>query len=208
MARDTFDVGFGDIIEASLSHYDKSGIRSKQKPINIAEFIETLTFSESINKSALSGEIRILESQGLLDNFPIIGEELLTIRYFDSFENEMVQEFFVFSVSEAVPGEQQNYLYYILKFVSTHHLLDMSRNVQKSYQNLTTKEMIQLIFDEYLIDETRFPNSNNEIEIENRLLFSVLYDSVFVRFSRAKHGIQCARCTPCIHWVRSIHCIA
>ena len=167
MARDTFDVGFGDIIEASLSHYDKSGIRSKQKPINIAEFIETLTFSESINKSALSGEIRILESQGLLDNFPIIGEELLTIRYFDSFENEMVQEFFVFSVSEAVPGEQQNYLYYILKFVSTHHLLDMSRNVQKSYQNLTTKEMIQLIFDEYLIDETRFPNSNNEIEIED-----------------------------------------
>ena len=167
MAENGFDVGFGNIIEASLSHYDKSGIRSKQKSINVAEFIETLTFSESINTPALVGEMRLLEAQGLLDNFPIIGEELLTIRYLDFFENEISQEFFVYSVSDAAPNTQQTILAYTLKFVSTHHLLDMSRNVQKSYQDKTIKEMIELIFDEYLVDTTRFPNSNNEIEIED-----------------------------------------
>ena len=167
MAKNGFDVGFGNIIEASLSHYDKNGIRSTQPPINVAGFIETLTFSESINSPALMGEIKLLEAQGLLDNFPIIGEELLTIRYIDFFENEISQEFFVYNVSHAVPSKQQTYMYYTLKFVSTHHLLDMSRNVQKSYQDKTIKEMIELIFDEYLIDTTRFPNSNNEIEIED-----------------------------------------
>jgi len=167
MAENGFDVGFGNIIEASLSHYDKTGIRSTQQPINVAGFIETLTFSESINSPALMGEIKLLEAQGLLDNFPIIGEELLTIRYIDFFENEISQEFFVYNVSHAVPSKQQTYMYYTLKFVSTHHLLDMSRNVQKSYQDKTIKEMIELIFDEYLVDTTRFPNSNNEIEIED-----------------------------------------
>ena len=167
MAENGFDVGFGDIIEASLSHYDKSGIRSKQKPINVAEFIERLTFSESINNPALMGEMKISEAQGLLDNFPIIGEELLTIRYIDFFGDEINQQFFVYSVSDAAPTTQQTILTYTLKFVSTHHLLDMSRNVQKSYQDKTIKEMIELIFDEYLVDTTRFPNSNNEIEIED-----------------------------------------
>ena len=168
MARDKFDVGFCDIKLATLSHYDKTAKeRQSQQPINIANFISELSFTESINGSALMGQMNILEANGLLDNFPIAGEELFNITYTDFFENEISQEFFVYNVSDAVPGKQQNYMYYTLKFVSTHHLLDMSRNVQKSYQDKTIKEMIELIFDEYLIDETRFPNSNNEIEIED-----------------------------------------
>ena len=168
MARDRFDVGFCDIKVAILSHYDKTAKeRQSQPPINIANFISDLSFTESINNSALMGEMKILEANGLLDSFPIIGEELLNITYIDFFENEITQEFFVYSVSDAVPGEQQNYMYYTLKFVSTHHLLNMSRNVQKSYQDKSIKEMIELIFDEYLVDTARFPNSNNEIEIED-----------------------------------------
>ena len=168
MAKDRFDVGFCDIKVATLSHYDKTAKeRQSQQPISIANFISDLSFTESINGSALMGQMKILEATGLLDNFPIIGEELFNITYIDFFENEISQEFFVYNVSDVAPGEQQNYMYYTLKFVSTHHLLDMSRKVQKSYQDKTNKEMIELIFDEYLIDETRFPNSNNEIEIED-----------------------------------------
>lgn len=168
MAENTFDIGFGSISNATLSHYHKKNEKyANTPPFNIANYITELSFSESIDSPALMGQMKLLDSSGLIDNFPIIGEEIFNLTYVDFFDNEISQEFLIYSVSNAVPGEQQNFMYYTLNFVSAHHFLDVSRNVQKSYQNLTLKEMIQLIFDEYLVDETRFPNSNNEIEIED-----------------------------------------
>lgn len=164
----TFDVGFGAIAKATLSRYGGYVNRITEKvSFDISNYITELYFSESINAPVMMGQMKLLDSYGLIDNFPILGEEIFNLTYVDFFGKEISQEFLIYSISDAVPGEQQKFMYYTLKFVSAHHFLDASRKVQKSYEDKTIKEMVQLIFDEYLVDDIRFPKTTNEIEIED-----------------------------------------
>lgn len=62
-----------DVTEAILSNYSGS------KRVNIADLIGSVNFRESIFDSALYGSIGILDTVGLLENFPLMGEETLDI---------------------------------------------------------------------------------------------------------------------------------
>lgn len=163
MSDDTFDIGFCDIQLATLNRYGEL----KKPAFDISDYISEISFTESINSPLLFGEMMLLDSSGLIDNFPILGEEIFTLRYVDFFENEITQQFLIYSLSDAVPGDQQNYMYYKLQFISPQHFISTSKNVQKSYIDFTTKEMAQLIFDDFIVDETNFKNSANDIEIQD-----------------------------------------
>jgi hypothetical protein len=163
MSDDTFDVGFCDIQLATLNRYGEL----KKPAFDISDYISEISFTESIDSPLLFGEMTLLDSSGLIDNFPILGEEIFTLRYVDFFENEITQQFLIYSLSDAVPGDQQNYMYYRLQFISPQHFISTSKKVQKSYIDFTTKEMAQLIFDEFIVDETNFKNSANDIEIQD-----------------------------------------
>lgn len=163
MSDDTFDIGFCDIQLATLNRYGEL----KKPAFDISDYISEISFTESIDSPLLFGEMMLLDSSGLIDNFPILGEEIFTLRYVDFFENEITQQFLIYSLSDAVPGDQQNYMYYRLQFISPQHFISTSKNVQKSYIDFTTKEMAQLIFDDFIVDETNFKNSANDIEIQD-----------------------------------------
>ena len=161
MAEETFDIGYCDIQTATLQRY------GEKETFSIANYISRLSFNESIHSPLLSGEIDILDSSGLLDNYPILGEEILTIKYVDFFLNEITQQFLVYGLDSYKANDQQNTVFYRLQFISPQHFLSNSRIIQKSYLDFTIKEMIEKVFNEYLVDETNFRNSANEIEIED-----------------------------------------
>jgi len=161
MAEDTFDIGFCDIQTATLKRY------GEKEAFSIANYISQLTFSETIHTPVLSGELQLIDSSGLLDNYPLLGEEIFTLKYVDFFEKEITQEFLVYGVNSYKSNDQQNTVFYRLQFISPQHFMSASKIIQKSYSNFTIKEMIEKVFREYLLDETMFKDSANEIEIED-----------------------------------------
>ena len=163
MSEETFDVGYCDIQLATLNRYGEL----KKPAFDISSYIVDLSFTESIDSPLLYGEMSLVDSSGLIDNFPILGEEIFTLRYVDFFNNEITQQFIIYSLSNAVANEQQNSMFYKLKFISPQHFISNSKKVQKSYVNFTTKEMAQLIFDDYIVDEVNFKDSANKIEIQD-----------------------------------------
>jgi len=92
MSDDTFDIGFCDIQLATLNRYGEL----KKPAFDISDYISEISFTESIDSPLLFGEMTLLDSSGLIDNFPILGEEIFTLRYVDFFENEITQQFLIY----------------------------------------------------------------------------------------------------------------
>jgi hypothetical protein len=161
MAEETFDIGYCDIQTATLQRY------GEKETFSIANYISQLTFNESIHSPLLTGELHLIDSSGLLDNYPLLGEEIFTLKYVDFFEKEITQQFLIYGLNSYKSNDQQNTVFYRLQFISPQHFLSTSKNIQKSYSNYTIKEMIEKVFNEYLVDETNFRNSANEIDIED-----------------------------------------
>ena len=162
----SLEVGQFRITRADLKPYGKT-LDGKElvTPFSIANYITALSFTESINSPVLFGQMTIIDSSGLLDNYALLGEEILTLSYVDFFENVITQEFIVYNVSNIMPNDQTNMVHYNLKFVSPQHIVSASRVIQKSYTG-TIKDIIQKVFDEYLAS-TKFTDSVNDIEIED-----------------------------------------
>ena len=64
------DIGYYTIDEAYITRYDRSGDR-----YNIANYIASMSFTESIYSPVIMGSILISDSTNIVDNFPIRGEE-------------------------------------------------------------------------------------------------------------------------------------
>ena len=126
MAEDTFDIGFCDIQTATLKRY------GEKEAFSIANYISQLTFSETIHTPVLSGELQLIDSSGLLDNYPLLGEEIFTLKYVDFFEKEITQEFLVYGVNSYKSNDQQNTVFYRLQFISPQHFLSTSKIIQKT----------------------------------------------------------------------------
>jgi len=157
---DISDIGYYRIEEAFISRYDKSG-----DSFNIANMIASISFTESIYSPVLIGNLFISDTSNIVDNFPIRGEEILTLSYSDFFENKVTQDYIIYGVENMGPNTQQNSIGYLLKFISPQAIMSASRVVQKSYAGTTT-DIINKIFAEYLTEQQRFENARYEIETE------------------------------------------
>ena len=160
MPSTDFDVGQFIINRADLKRY-----REDLPPFSIANYITSLSFTESINSPIIVGEMTIIDTSGLLDNYALLGEEILTLGYTDFYGTRISQEFFVYSLTNLMPNDQTNLAHYNLRFISPQHIISASRIIQKSYTG-SIKETIQKIFTEYLAD-TKFTDTPREIEIED-----------------------------------------
>ena len=154
------DIGYYTIDEAYITRYDRSGDR-----YNIANYIASMSFTESIYSPVIMGSILISDSTNIVDNFPIRGEEILTLSYSDFYNNQITQDFMVYSITSIGPSTQQNSLGYLLSFVSPQSIMSAAADIQKSYKGTTT-EIINKIFSEYLTERQRFDNARYTIDTE------------------------------------------
>ena len=154
------DIGYYTIDEAIITDYKKSG-----KGFDISNYIVNFSFTESIHSAVLRGSFLITDSSNIVDNFPLRGEEIITLTYGDYFDNKITQDFFLFAVDSMGVDTQQNSTTYRLSFVSPQALMSSSVDVQKSYHGTTT-EMINKIFQEYLVEQQRFTNARYTIDTE------------------------------------------
>ena len=150
MAETSFDVGQYRIKEVRLYNF------LRQKSIDITGFLISIDISESINKPVISGRIFIADTYGLIDKFPIRGEEYITIEYEDFFENPCTITGQVFQISGYNPMPQGSGVGYYMDFVSPQQFLSDREEIKKSYTGTCT-DIAKLIYDQYLNEVNQLP---------------------------------------------------
>ncbi len=130
--------------------------------IDLTKVVTSWTLSESINSPYISGRMTIQESNNLLEDVPIRGEESLQIVVTDFYGETKTYDFIVYAVDNISPDSSINdrMMKYTLDFTTVDKLNADTKEIKRSFGKQPISSMVQSIFDEYYSD------SKKEIEIE------------------------------------------
>ncbi len=130
----------------------------------------TLDIYESVMSPIMWAEIQIADSQGLLQNFPIIGEELILIK-FNTPENNTQPAQYLFRVN-AVLDKQSNQtnkrLTYTLQCCSAEAMTNAKVSVTETKKD-SIDNIVKSIFDDYL-DSAKPLNISTTDGIEEQVI--------------------------------------
>lgn len=109
------------------SFTDEGGVLEMNKLVHVWEL------SETVKKGNVQGEAKIYDSVGAFYNFPIRGQEILTIEYIDYREIERQEKYFVYAVTDVKPSSDNDdsVLEYILHFVSLGKFLSERYSISR-----------------------------------------------------------------------------
>ena len=133
---------------------------------NIMNLVVSWNLIEDINAGFISGSAKIKDTNNLIQNFPLQGEEKLTIRYVDYFGVELLQEAWLYSLtSDALnfkaTDEEQNYTIY---FCSIGRILSATQNVMLAFDG-PVSEFADSIFKTYFQDLDTISEKKKDIFI-------------------------------------------
>jgi hypothetical protein len=139
------DIVAGDINIISITMSSEGG----QKKHDLTQQCKTIDIYESIHSPAIFCELFISDSIRLLQDFPIIGEELITIS-FETPTNPGAATTYVFHVNEIynkVIDENQKRMTYNLSCISPEILVNATTFVDKDF-NDTVSNIVKNIMEE------------------------------------------------------------
>jgi len=116
--------------------------------MDVKMLVYSFAINESMNSDCLNGSAKILDGIGLYYDFPLRGEEKLTITYEDFFGEEISDEFFIYSVTDLRPfkNSEADVVSYNIHFVSVGKFIADTRMVRKSYEGPVTNMVVD-VFD-------------------------------------------------------------
>ena len=140
---------------------------SKDSGVEISQIVGNWQISEGFDNPNIIGACNISDAEGLLRKLPILGEELITIKYKDFYGKTSEKEFYCFSVRDLKPYDESkdNLLSYALDFTSIENFNASQFEVKKSYSNSLISDMVQNIYDEFFLKQENTSNAK-PIEIE------------------------------------------
>lgn len=112
---------------------------------DIMKFFMKIDIQEDIFIPVCSGQITLMESVSFFEDFPIVGEETLSITYKDFFNESVTRTFSVFGVS-AKEAATERASVYVLKFCSEELLYNRTEKYSKSYRNLLASDIFSDAF--------------------------------------------------------------
>lgn len=128
---------------------DTRGANNPPRQADITALIPAIYFSESMSSAMMEGNISVLDSTGLLENFPIRGEERLILEIEDSMGNVRVYDLFVYAVGQVDVSAANDLLAYSLEFISYQSFLASTGRIITSHRQKTIKEIADETFDQY-----------------------------------------------------------
>jgi len=119
-------------------------------PVDLSQlFLEFHVFEDS-NRAFMYGHITIQDAIGLYSKLPILGEEMLHLKFETPGTNKVIEmEADVYRVE----GRQRignNSQFYVLHFVSKEFIQGIQTPVSRSYKDLTSDEIVTEFYDEYM----------------------------------------------------------
>lgn len=132
-----------------IPEIETRGLVDTVSQTDITGLIPALSFDETIENGIMVGSVQVLDTVGLLENFPIRGEERLILEIEDSTGNIRSYDLFVHSVSDVEISDTSDMTSYYLHFVSYQSFLAASKKIIRPFRNLTASQIASQLFDEY-----------------------------------------------------------
>lgn len=141
--RDFIQPGDVDFEELTL-------ISSLGTAVSLLDYYVEFNLYEYIFNNTLSGDIVISDSRNLIKLMPILGEEILVVKYRTPESNFYIQKCFkIYAVENRRIVRDQNTQIYTLKFCSFESILDSVSTIYSSFQGKIS-EVISQIYNDYL----------------------------------------------------------
>lgn len=154
----------GDIVIDSIELTSCSGFT-----MNIKEQLASIVIYEDLFCNSLSGFITMVDTLNLSKHMPIIGNESLKVVFTTpGIENQARKKitllFKVYKVSSREKvGGTQNQMMVSLEFVSEEFFFNSGTKITKAYTNQPYSDMVQSIFDDYILPNNQL-NSSSKTE--------------------------------------------
>ena len=124
---------------------------------------------EDLFSNYVYAEIRVIDAQNLLRHGPIIGQELVTIRFNTPGTDKRQKTFRIHKVTDKVYDDTQKVQYYKLNLVSQEAFGNLNEKVNYSLRNMSAEKMVAYIFGNH------FPQSNIEISAYDKNTHSFVF---------------------------------
>lgn len=121
--------------------------------VNIRNLVPSFTITESMLSDSIRGSMNVVDSSGLLEGYPIRGEENLYIELEDSLGVVRKFRLFVYRVDNVSSSNNNDLVSYTLHFVSQQRFIADQKKVTASY-NKRVSNIIQEIFNNYCKPKT------------------------------------------------------
>lgn len=126
--------------------------------LTITPLIPAFTINESMNSPMISGFLEVFDSVGLLENFPLRGEERLTLEVEDAMKNVRVWDLMTTKIDNVQISKINSMTMYRLHFITYQSFLARNKVWTKSFRNQTVTRIVGALFREsYTPPEAVFP---------------------------------------------------
>ena len=170
-----------DVQSAVIINYDREVITDIKKILVDFNVYEDL-FSPNMTFTAT-----ILDSNGLIERFPFIGEELVAISFkIPTVKKSIDKVFAIYKVSNRREKEERNESYTI-HGISTEFIVNGNASVDNSFVGLPFSQMVKSIYNEY------FNKSNKKVGNKKFITYE---KDFFVEDTYGKHSIVSPLSTP------------
>ncbi len=133
--------------------------------IDMRNLTASMNIVESIGNESIRGSLDVLDSSGLLEHYPIRGEEKIYINVQDALENEWELHGFVYKVDNLKMSDTNDKLFYRLHFVSYQRFYSDKFRITSSHNDLVSN-IANSVFSKYF----REPSSNMRNDLNKGLV--------------------------------------
>ena len=141
------------------------------KTEDIRKYLLAIDIQEDIFMPVVSGSITLIDPHAFYEDFPIIGEELLTIKYKDYFSETITRTFTVFGVGAKEKSEGGKGSTYILNFCSEELLYSRYGRYSKSYKDKDTHTILNDAFSR--VNPTKSIEVQQTVELQDYIATNV-----------------------------------
>jgi hypothetical protein len=124
------------------------GSEIERRAVDIRAMIPSMTITESIHTDCISGTARIIDSAGLLEGYPLRGEEILSVTVEDALNNSVTYHFYLYRIENVQINEANDGLTYHIHFASVHRFYSDLKRIVAPYED-TISNIAKDIFDKF-----------------------------------------------------------
>lgn len=125
-------------------------LTDRQEEIDIKTYIVQFSLYEDIFSSVLSADLTMADNNNLVGTVPIIGREIITVRYrVPGFQTTFHRSFFVYKVENRNPSSGDRQQLYDLHLMGIEGVIDNVTYLSRKYTGYTDT-IAENIFNEYL----------------------------------------------------------
>ena len=117
------------------------------------------------DSSVITGDIKILDSAGLDERLPIIGQERIRIKFFNKLMPKTNYSFSGIIIRKSATVQDGQKKFYTLDFCSDEFVANLRNRVSKSYKGVLASDIIEDVYDRYLAGDP-FVHRKKELKFD------------------------------------------